>query len=91
MLKPKVLHKHINVSGIMLIHGPFLSPVQPPVQRLDALRRSVADDLRFDGVYIRHLVFKFRQSLCWSCEYELVTVCQPGNSIFLHGGKYSSS
>ena len=37
MLKSKVLQKHVNVSGIMLINVSSLSPVQPSGQRFDAL------------------------------------------------------
>ena len=38
MLEPKVLHKYVNVSRIVLKHDSSLAPVQSPVQRLDALR-----------------------------------------------------
>ena len=63
VFKSKVLHKHVNVSGIVLIHDSSLSPVQPPVQRFDALRRPIADDLRFDGIHTRHLPLELHQAL----------------------------
>ena len=56
MLKSKVLYEHVDVSGIMLINNSSRSSVQPPVLRLDALRRSMTDDLHFDG----HLSFSSR-------------------------------
>ena len=83
MLESKVLHKHVNVSGIMLINNSSLSPVQPTVKRLDVLRRSITDDLRFDGVNTCHLPLELHQFLRRSCEHEIVTVCQTRYSIFL--------
>ena len=50
VLKPKVFHEYVNVSGIVLINNSSLSPVQPPVKRLYVLRRFITDDLRFDGI-----------------------------------------
>ena len=37
MLKSEVFHEHVDVSGIILIHNSSLSPMQPSVQRFDAL------------------------------------------------------
>ena len=50
MLESEVFHEHFDMSGIMLKDNSSLAPVQAPVQRLDVLRRSMTDDLRFDGI-----------------------------------------
>ena len=81
MLKPKVLHKYVNVSGIVLMHGSSLSPMQPPVQRFDALRRTIADDLRSDGIHARQLPLEVHQFLCWPYEHEVVTGGQTRHSV----------
>ena len=75
MLESKVLHEHVNVSS--------LSPVQTSVQRLDVLRRSITDDLRFDGMNTCHFPLGLHQFLSRPCEHEIVTVCQTRYSIFL--------
>ena len=82
VLKSKVLYEHVDVSGIVLIHDSSLLPVQPPVQRLDALRRSITDDLRFDGIDTCHFPLELHQFLCRPCEDEIVTVSQTRYLIF---------
>ena len=37
VLKSEVFHKHVDMSGIVLIKNSSPSPVQPSVQRFDAL------------------------------------------------------
>ena len=81
--RSKVLHEHVNVSALTLINNSSLLPVRPPVQHLDVLRRSITDDLRFDGINTCHFPFDLHQFLCRPCEHEIVTVCQTRYSIFL--------
>ena len=54
VLKSKVLLEHVKVSGIVLINISSLFTMQPPAQRLDVLRRSITDDLRFDKINTGH-------------------------------------
>ena len=82
VLKSNVFHKHVSVSGIVLMNNSSLSPMQPSVQRFDVLRRSITDDLRFDGINTCHFPLELHQFLCRPCEHEIVTVCQARYSIF---------
>ena len=50
ILEPQTLNGNINVSGIVLVQYPCLSPAYSPVQRLDALCRTCPDDARLDWI-----------------------------------------
>ena len=78
MLKSEILYKYVDVSGIMLVHDSSLS-----LQRnllfnvLMLFDDPLPDDLRFVGILTPRLPLNFHQFLCWPCEHEIITVCQP--------------
>ena len=52
MFKYQIFHEHVNISGVVLIHHSSLSPVQPSVERFDAVCRTIPDDFVFDWIHL---------------------------------------
>ena len=73
VLKSEVFHKHVDMSGIVLINNSSLSPAQRSVQLFDALMTRNGGFF-FDWIDTCHLVLKFCQSFCRSYEHEVIFV-----------------
>ena len=76
ILEPQTLNGNINVSGIVLVQYPCLSPAYSPVQRLDALCRTCADDVRLDWIYTLQLILQLQHTPLRSFHHKVVSVCQ---------------
>ena len=74
--KSKILHEHVNMSGILLTHGSVLAPVQSSFWRVDAFCRPMTVRFVFFRVHSRKFVLEICKPICRPGGHKAVTMRQ---------------